>query len=355
MKHATEHIEQDSVLLDGSRGEGGGQILRTSLALSTITGTPISLERIRAKRKNPGLRRQHQTCVDAAAQISGADVSGAAIGSRELHFAPKGIVPGDYRFDIGTAGSTTLVLQTVLPPLLCANGPSRVVIEGGTHNPMAPPVEFLQRVFLPQLAAMGGQATLTVEQAGFYPAGGGRIVAEISPVRAWKPYAMMETGAAMSTTATAKLSKLPEHIAERELAVIQRKLRLSENDLFIEEVKAKGPGNVVQIALDHENMTELITGFGEKAVSAEKVATGAAREVQAYRRSEAPVGEHLADQLLLPLAIGAGGTFRTGPITEHTRTNMQTIQEFIDVSMTKHQISTHTWEIKVMPRKKEGV
>jgi RNA 3'-terminal phosphate cyclase (ATP) len=167
--------------IDGSFGEGGGQILRSSLALAIVTGQPVRLSNIRAGRRKPGLMRQHLTAVNAAAAICGATVDGERIGATELTFTPGAVRAGEYQFSIGTAGSTTLVLQTVLLPLLTAGGPSRIVLEGGTHNPFAPPFDFLERAYLPLINRMGPNVRATLERPGFYPAGGGRIAIEIEP------------------------------------------------------------------------------------------------------------------------------------------------------------------------------
>src|SRR5687768_8335334 len=161
-------------VLDGSQGEGGGQVLRTSLGLSLLTGTPFKIENIRANRSPPGLRRQHLTAVEAAAQVGDAEVEGAAVGARALTFTPRAVKTGDFRFAVGTAGSCTLVLQTVLPALMTRATASRLVLEGGTHNPMAPPFDFLERVYLPLLERMGPRVSMTLERPGFYPAGGGK-------------------------------------------------------------------------------------------------------------------------------------------------------------------------------------
>lgn len=341
-------VEDNMVVhIDGSQGEGGGQVLRTSLALSILTGKPFAMERIRAGRKKPGLARQHMMCVEGAAAISGAGVEGNELGSRSLRFRPGAVAPGDYHFDIGTAGSTTLVLQTVLMPLMLAEGPSRLVLEGGTHNPMAPPFEFLRDTFLPQLRAMGGQVILHCEQPGFYPAGGGHLSVEISPAGALGPYELLERGALVGISATCLLSMLPDVIAERELAVVRQKLKLPGDGEIARIDSANGPGNAVLITVEHERIVEVITAVGERSVSAERVATGAAREAQGYLQHGAPVGEHLADQLLLPMAVGGGGRFRTGPLTEHTRTNMRTIKAFVDTKFEATQVNAHVWEIAV--------
>ena len=333
----------------GAVGEGGGQVLRTSLALSIITGKPFRITNIRAKRKSRGLRAQHLACVRAAAEICGAEVSGDEIGSSEVTFSPGPVKAGEYSFDIGTAGSTTLVLQTVLLPLLGAGEPSTVEIKGGTHNPMAPPVEFLSRSFLPELEKMGATVALRIERAGFYPAGGGHIIAEITPVTDWQPYTLTDGGETTGLKASVILSTLPEHIAERELETIQEKLGLEDEAMQIVLAESDGPGNVAQIIAEREHVTELFTSFGAKTVPAEKVAKGVARDYQHYRRNTAPVGEHLADQLLLPLAIGAGGRFRTAKPTQHTRTNGQIIQLFIATKIHEEKVDDFIWEIHVEP------
>lgn len=335
--------------IPGSVGEGGGQVLRTSLSLSIITGKPFHSTNIRAKRKTRGLRAQHLACVRAAAEICGAEVSGDEIGSSEIRFVPGPVQAGEYTFDIGTAGSSTLVLQTVLPALLFADAPSTVSITGGTHNPMAPPVEFLSHTFLPQLKQMGADVSLTIERAGFYPAGGGSIRAEITPVEEWQPYELLDGGETTGLTAMVTLSKLPEHIAERELETIQRKLGMDDEAMHIVLADSDGPGNVAQIAAERVHITELFTGFGAKTVPAEKVAKGVARAYQNYRRNTAPVGEHLADQLLLPLAIGVGGRYRTSKPSQHTRTNGQIIQLFVPAKIHEEKVDEHIWEIHVEP------
>src|SRR5436305_3346353 len=169
--------------IDGSEGEGGGQILRTSLALSLVTGQPFRMERIRAKRQKPGLLKQHLTAVEAAKTVGCAEVEGAALSSQTLEFRPGPVTPGNYRFAVGTAGSATLVLQTLLPALLTAAGHSTPTLEGGTHNPMAPPFDFLQKSFMPLIHRMGPSVELKLRRPGFYPAGGGQFHARIEPVK----------------------------------------------------------------------------------------------------------------------------------------------------------------------------
>lgn len=319
-----------AIEIDGSRGEGGGQILRSALALSLVTGTPFRVVNVRAGRRRPGLMRQHLTAVLAAAQVGSARVTGAEIGSRELTFAPGPARAGDYRFSVGTAGSATLVLQTVFPALALARGRSTVTVEGGTHNPLAPPFDFLARAWLPLVARMGPRAVATLERPGFYPAGGGRLRVEVEPAPAFGRLELLERGALRGRRATAVVALLARTIAERELRALRARLGWDEALGSIEHVRdAVGPGNVVTVELESEHVTEVFTGFGEKGVSAERVGEAVAAEVRQYLAAEVPVGPHLADQLLLPMALGGGGTFRTVAPTSHTRTHAELLRTFL--------------------------
>jgi RNA 3'-terminal phosphate cyclase (ATP) len=200
--------------IDGARGEGGGQILRSSLALSLVTGTPFRIVNIRAGRKRPGLMRQHLTAVQAAVEVGQARVRGAEVGSRDLTFEPKAIRAGDYHFSVGTAGSATLVLQTVFPALALAKGPSTVTVEGGTHNPMAPPFDFLARAFLPLIERMGPRCQAVLERPGFYPAGGGRFRVSVEPAPAFARLDLRERGEIRGRRATAVVALLARSIAD---------------------------------------------------------------------------------------------------------------------------------------------
>jgi RNA 3'-terminal phosphate cyclase (ATP) len=324
----------DWLTIDGSQGEGGGQILRTSLALSIATGRPFRIEHIRGGRPKPGLLRQHLTAVQAAAAVSGARLSGAELGSRQLAFEPSQVRGGDYRLAVGTAGSATLVLQTVFPALLLAREPSRLTLEGGTHNPYAPPFDFLARTFLPVLRRLGASVDARLERYGFYPAGGGRFTVAIEPCTGLGALTLLERGETR-VTVRALLASLPEVIAKRELSIIRGRLGLDRPLCQSEQISASiGPGNVVTIAIESDQVTEVVTGFGMKGVSAEKVASAACDEAERYLAAGVPVGIHLADQLLVPMALGQGGSFRTLKPTEHTRTNASVIRRFVDVPIT---------------------
>jgi len=322
------------ITIDGSIGEGGGQILRTSLALAAITGTPVRIEQIRARRPKPGLQRQHLVAVQAAARVCNGQLDGAELNSRMITFSPQAPCAGTYAFDIGSAGSTTLVLQTVLPILLCTDAFSTVNIRGGTHNSMAPPVEFLQESFLPVLHRLGISATVELERHGFYPAGGGAIRAIIQPWQVQTALNLQTRGKALGRHADVLLANLPAHVASREAQAIKHGLHWSHQDVDEREVPADGPGNAVIARLRHANITATFTAFGEVRKSAEQVAQDCVKQVRRYAEGTAPVCEHLADQLLLPLAIGSGGCFRTVKPTEHTHTNAAIIGRFLGDAVT---------------------
>ena len=334
--------------IDGSFGEGGGQILRTALALSLVTGKPFRIENIRAGRKNPGLLRQHLTAVNAATEISQAEVTGAAIGSQQLTFAPGSVVSGNYAFSVGTAGSTTLVLQTVLPALLIATGRSKVILEGGTHNPFAPPFDFLEKSFLRLVNRMGPSVTAELERPGFYPAGGGRMSVTIEPSGKLDRLDLPARGEVIARRVKAVVANLAISIAERELKVIAQKMSWPRESMKAETIeRSPGPGNVVTIEIECEHVTEVFTGFGERGLRSEAVAEKAAQQARRYIGSEAAVGEYLADQLLIPMAMTGGGSFTTLPLSRHTTTNIGVIGKFLDVSIKASQLADRVWRVEI--------
>jgi len=335
--------------IDGSFGEGGGQILRTALSLSAITGAAFHLFNLRQGRAKPGLQRQHLAGFKAAAEISGADCQGAELGSLELTFRPQSIRPGSYSFAIGTAGSTTLLFQTILPILAMAPEPSEVVIHGGTHNPMAPPVDYLSEVFQPAVAGLGLSFDLELLQHGFYPRGGGSICARVRPWKArdlaFEQTKLLDWG---EPKAEVLLANLPAGVAEREQKELARALRIPldriETRVLAGEV---GPGNAVMIRYQAEGRAALFTAFGEKHKRAEIVAKEGAREAKLFARSRAPVDHHLADQILLYLALGRGGRFLTDSITEHTRTNLEVIRQFLPLNSSFSSLRPDLWEMQI--------
>lgn len=335
--------------LDGSLGEGGGQILRTALSLALCTGKTFRIEHIRARRRNPGLMRQHLTAVQAAAEISGAETEGARLNSQTLLFAPGKIKAGEYRFAIGSAGSCTLVFQTILPALLRAGGPSRLVMQGGTHNPWAPPFHFIERAFLRQLRRMGGHVSLQLKHFGFYPAGGGEFTAFIEPGRCLSGLDLMERGPLLQAFAESFVAALPPHIAQRELETVRRELGWGDEALLQRALSNdQGPGNALLITLEYQQVTEVFSGFGEKGVTAETVARGVIAETRQFMSSNAATGPFLADQLLLPMALAGAGSFTTSALTQHTLTNADVIRAFLEIDVRITQIDRNCHRVIIL-------
>jgi len=322
----------EMITIDGSTGEGGGQVLRTALSFSLATGQPFHLENIRRGREKPGLLRQHLTAVQAAVAVGEARVEGDALGSTEIRFEPATVRPGEYRFAVGGAGSATLVLQTVLPPLLTAASESTLILEGGTHNPWAPPFDFLQRVFLPLVNRLGPHVETSLTQPGFYPAGGGSFIVKVRPSRSLNRLDLQTRGEVVGRRVTALLANLPRHIAQRELrtAVVGLNWKADCSSVTTYDGVA-GPGNVLLIEVESTNVTEIATAFGVVGVAAEAVANQAMKQTRRYLAAGVPVGDHLADQLLTVLALGGGGVFTTLALSRHTLTNIEIIRRFVDV------------------------
>jgi RNA 3'-terminal phosphate cyclase (ATP) len=330
-----EHIH-----IDGSQGEGGGQIVRSSLVLSLVTGRPFTIDNLRDRREKPGLARQHLTAVRAAAEVGGAEVEGDEVGSRSIAFRPTKLQAGEYKFSIGTAGSTTLVLQAVLPALLIAEGPSRIVLEGGTNNYRAPSFDFIVKAYLPLVNRMGAKVTAELDRHGFYPAGGGRFIVTVEPTKSLTGFDLLERGAHAECRATALVSRLPENIGQRELDYIAGKTNWPSDAFRLDVLTDNfGPGNALILEVQSERVTEVFTGIGRRGVPAEQVADEALNEMCEYLAVGAPIGIHLADQLMLPLGIAAwqsghGGRFRTLPLTCHSTTHMDILRTFLDCQIT---------------------
>lgn len=325
------------IVIDGSEGEGGGQIVRNALALSLVTGQPFRITDIRGQREKPGLMRQHLTAVEAACAVGNAECDGVAVGSSEITFRPGAVRAGDYRFAVGTAGSTGLVLQTILMPLLMADGPSRLVLEGGTHNMMAPPFEFIERSFLPIVNRMGPRVGMRLVRHGFYPRGGGRVEVDIAPAPL-APVECVERGDRLEVSATAIFAGLPFDIAERELATARNLLDWPEQAFTVRQLPEElGPGNVLLLEAVFEHVTEIVTGFGKLGVSAESLAKTAAQRMSGYLASSAFAGPYLADQLLLPFALAGGGAFTTVKPSQHARTAADVIALFTGTRFTFEQ------------------
>lgn len=314
--------------IDGSQGEGGGQVLRTSLALACLTQTPIQILNIRARRPKPGLQAQHLQAVRAAGAITRAKVSGDQMGSQSLYFAPGPVQAGEYAFDIGTAGATTLVLQTVFLPLCFAESVSHLTITGGTHVPWSPAFPYVEGNWLPCLREMGVNATVTLDRAGFYPRGGGRVRAEVHPGGALTPLQWMERGAPRGVRALSGAANLPGHVKQRQSARLRAALG-KQGTVEIQELSAPSPGSVAVIFAEYENGRGCFVGLGKKGKPAEAVAEEAISGLNKFLASPSTVDEYLADQLLLPLAFATGPSeFTTVEITQHLLTNAAVIEEF---------------------------
>jgi len=340
------------ITIDGSYGEGGGQVLRTSLSLSALQGEAVHIENIRAKRPKPGLQAQHLTGVLATAQICDAQLTGAALGSQTLTFAPQSPPQaGDYTFDVaearkgGSAGSTSLVFQTLLLPLAFAVGDSHLTIRGGTHVAWSPPFDYLQHVYLPTLARMGVEATVEIKQWGWYPVGGGEIRARIkgqgtgdkglSPTsRSLASINLVDRGELKRLWGVSALSNLPAHIGQRQKRQAERVLRERGFAPEIEIVDAPSPGQgtVVFLVAEFKNVVAGFTSYGARGKRAEKVAEEACQEFIQYHDSGRALDKHLADQLILPMSLAtAQSGFTTCEVTQHLLTNVGVVQRLMGV------------------------
>lgn len=314
--------------IDGSMGEGGGQVLRTSLSLSCLTGQGFRIYNIRKNRSKSGLMRQHLMAVQAAARIASANVVGDSLGSPELSFLPDSITPGEYSFDIGTAGAATLVLQTVIPPLLAARNRSRVMVTGGTHVPFSPSWNYFSEVFWPTIARLGVQGETMARSFGFYPKGGGRIGCLVEPAPLLSPCSVRERGRLTGLRIVSAVGNLNKGIAERQLqsAVAALRGRLERGlpiDVEVLELQVFGQGTFIFIKGEYENAVAGFTALGERGKPAEEVGAEAAREFLEHHETGEPIDPHLADQLVLYLARAEGpSVFRTSRVTRHLLTNL---------------------------------
>tara|TARA_Y100001934_G_C12387269_1_gene797678 strand:+ start:6937 stop:7971 length:1035 start_codon:yes stop_codon:yes gene_type:complete len=340
------NTKSEVITIDGNTGEGGGQMLRSALTLSMITRKPLKMINIRKKRTKPGLLRQHLTALKAAQTICNAKVQGAELGATEIIFIPKEINGGDYTFDIGTAGSTSLVAQTVIPALAFADTPSTLAITGGTHTAFAPTYDFLQQSYFPILEKMGLKITSTIERHGFYPAGGGHITITLAPTKGFQAFHCRERGQLKNQKARLLIAHLSQDIARREQAILKEK---GWTHVDIDSIKScHSPGNCIQLSYEFEHITENFTWLAEKGKPAETLVNEVTHEATQFLDSTASIGEHLADQLLLPMALGKGGVFTTTAPSLHTRTNIDVIQQFLDVDIQIKKTNL-CWEITIHP------
>ncbi|WKD50145.1 RNA 3'-terminal phosphate cyclase [Microbulbifer spongiae] len=335
------------IVIDGSQGEGGGQIFRTALSLAMCLGKPVRIENIRSGRSRSGLLRQHLACLRAAKEISGAKVAGDALGSSVVTFEPGAVKSGAYRFAVGSAGSTTLVFQTVLMPLLLTDGVSTLYLQGGTHNAWAPSYDFIEKCFLPVLARMGCSVAVDLKKYGFYPAGGGDWRVRIVPTKKIQALTLMQRGEVKRKEAVALSARIPTHVIERELNRVKKKCYWENSSLHQKLVSSDGPGNMLSLRVNTGDVTEVFESVGERNIRAERVAERAISALKRYMKAGVPVGEHLADQLLLPMALGNGGCFRTLKPSQHLLTNIQVIKAISGIKIELSEHSEDDWEIVV--------
>lgn len=330
----------DLVQIDGSYGEGGGQILRTCATLSAITGRPLEIVNIRAGRAKPGLQRQHLMAVRAAGKLCGAKLVGDAVGSVFLRMEPTGPVTSEsYAFDIGTAGSTSLVLQTVIPALAAVGTAADAKVVGGTHNPFAPTADYLERVYLPTLADYGWHTEYFSEKAGYNPIGGGDQTIAVLESSAPRPFLISERHGEMRISAYITVSNLPSEVAERGGAQVASRLK-NIGPVEVHEMKksAEGKGAAVLIVAEGDGYRAGFTGLGSKGKPMQKVADDACDDFLSWYETGAPLEEHLSDQLVLPAALTRGrSVWRTSRVTEHLRTVLWVVEQFLPVQTTLNE------------------
>jgi RNA 3'-terminal phosphate cyclase (ATP) len=357
---------QPLIAIDGGTGEGGGQILRTALTLSAITGKGFAVDRVRANRLKPGLRPQHREAALALAKLCGAEVAGAEVGSLRLEFRPgRSVAPGEYAFDIGTAGSTPLLFQALAYPLALAGGRSQLTLRGGTHQDHAPSFHYLALIWAPAVARLGFRSELALQAAGFYPEGGGEFTAIVEPAHPMPPLDLRSRGTLQEIQAISMVAGLPFEIAERQAARAIRRLRemgISAEAQCLPVPARASRGSHVLLVAGFERTRAGHGAIGEKGKSAEAVADGAVDAFGVFLRGRAAVDRYLGDQILLPASLAAAGLVRApqgvfpatrytvSAVTRHLATNAEIIRRFLDVEIEVAGRMEEEGEVRVQPR-----
>jgi RNA 3'-phosphate cyclase len=331
---------KDMIEIDGSYGEGGGQILRTSLSCSAILKKPFIIHHIRSGRKNPGLQPQHLKAVESLAHITEAWTEGTKIGSESITFIPQKILPGRYRFEIGTAGSVTLLLQALLPPLCLTQGSSQLILVGGTHVPWSPPFHYFNEILIPTLETMGISIKATIERWGWYPKGGGVLHLEVMPATELRPISLVKRGLLKKIRGISAISNIPKHVAERQrdyaLRRIEEELKMDAEIEVHYNVPGNGPGSFFFLVAESEKAIAGFSSLGKKGKRAEEVAKESVDSLKDYINSDGCIDPHLADQLIPFMALSKGNScITTTKITEHLLTNLWVIQHFFDLKISK--------------------
>lgn len=339
-----------TIEIDGSFGEGGGQILRTALSLSCITGRRLRLFNIRKGRKNPGLMPQHLTSVLAASLISGANMSGAEKGSTELTFSPGRTTAGNYFFDIKTAGACSLVFQTLLPPLVLADGMSTVTIRGGTHVPFSPSYHYLSEVFMPMVHQIGIRVESEIRRYGFYPHGGGEVSFIIYPVQRIRGLSALSRGGLLSVTGYSGVANLPVHIAERQKKSVETGISPFSADITIMDVPSAGRGTFVFLNAQYDHTAAGFTSLGKRGRPAEDVGGEAAQEYLEFHESAACLDEHLPDQIVIYLGLSQEeSSFTTSRISQHLITNLWAMKKFLNIRYTLEGKTGSAGRVRIIP------
>ena len=341
--------------IDGCLGEGGGQVLRTALSLSCITGSPFRIINIRKFRPKPGLRRQHLVSVQAAASIARAKVIGDALGSTVLTFCPGKVTPGEYAFAIGTAGATPLVLQTLIPPLLFTGAQSSLTVCGGTHVPFSPSWHYLAEVFAPALALLGGKIEPAIDSFGFYPKGGGKVHCRVKPAARLAPLHAEHRGRLLRVSGCSAVGNLPRSIAERQRQAAAERLGSLLRDgaqlqIEIREVATIGKGTFIFLKGEYEHAVAGFTALGSRGKPAEIVGEEAANAFLCHHETGMPIDPHLGDQLVPYLALAEGASvLGTSRITGHMETNLLIIHSFLDIATNVSGTRDGPGTVRIMP------
>jgi RNA 3'-phosphate cyclase len=339
--------------IDGSHGEGGGQIVRMAVALSALTSTPVRVVNVRAKRKNAGLAAQHATAIQAVGKLCGARLDGVAVGSRSFEFHPETLRGGSFSFDVGTAGSITLVLQACLPAAFAA-GDLELTVRGGTDVPWSPPLDYLGHVFLRLVRRMGGHAEVDVAMRGYYPRGGGVVRVRVEKVVKWTPLRLAERGEIERITGRVHVSNLPDDVGKRmKSACLQRLSHFMDVKIHDETLgpdRAVGPGGAVVLWAETPETVLGATALAERGKRAEKVGEEAATALLKEIESGATVDVRAGDQVLVYAAMASGPSeFLVREVTEHARTMMWLLGSFLG---TQFEVIPHggLQRVSVTPR-----
>ena len=339
--------------IDGAHGEGGGQLVRNAAALAAVTGKPVRVTNIRAKRPNPGLAAQHVVALKAVSAVANAQIEGLQLGSRQIVVRPGTLAGGKHRFDVGTAGSVTLVLQACLPPALLAPAPTELYLIGGTDVKWSPPLDYFRFVFLPLLERMGGHVEVEVLKRGYYPRGGGEIRVKVTPTSGLRPLAVEPPGVLRRVRGIAHAANLPEHVPQRmKQSAARRFVAIAEAKIQEQVLGAEagvGPGGALVLWTEHENTVLGASALAERGTPAEDVGQSAADELVSDLKAHASLDVHASDQVLIYGALARGESrFSAREVTGHALTTMWLLEAFLAVKFETVQVGGRV-QFRIMP------